>query len=363
MFYLPDYKECVDICEKSEGIFYESKFVIDGFPISVFNYRLSTYEDFFKYNAFELRGLTFVFNHDGSLYKRFLLMEKFFNLNENGSTSYDILKDKKIKSVYLKEDGSVINFIMLPNGKIVAKSKASFDSEQALSSQNLINKNENLRKDIESFLKSDISPIFELVGPKNRIVVKYDTSDLVLLRLRENKTGKYLPISNHSISTPKSFDYDLSKTVELKSKEIGIEGWVVEFEDGLKVKVKTDWYYSLHRIFTEYVYREDYLIEMVLDEKIDDILSLLENNSESKNFVNSLMGKTISNVQKISNEVDILYSKFNGDKKSFAINNHKNEYFTIVMSMINGREKMSLINSHIKKQTYRLSDARTWLNL
>jgi RNA ligase len=124
MFFIPSYEFCKDICEKTNNdVFYESKFIIDGYDISIFNYRIATYQDFLEYQAFELRGLTFVFNKDGSFFKRFLLMEKFFNLNENESTSIDLVKNKKIKSVFFKEDGSIINFIQLPNGRILAKSK------------------------------------------------------------------------------------------------------------------------------------------------------------------------------------------------------------------------------------------------
>ena len=81
MYKIPSYQDCIDICEKSDGLFYESKLSIEGYNISMFNYRLCTYNDFVTYGAFELRGLTFVFNSDGSVYKRFLLMEKFFNIN------------------------------------------------------------------------------------------------------------------------------------------------------------------------------------------------------------------------------------------------------------------------------------------
>ena len=172
MFYLPDYNECLEICEKSEGIFYESKSNIDGYDISMFNYRLTTYNDFFNYNAFELRGLTFVFNTDGSVYKRFLLMEKFFNVNENESTLFDTIKDKKVKSVYLKEDGSIISFIELPNGKIIAKSKMSFESDQAIMAQNLFETNLKINAFVKDSLSKDLSAVFEYVGPMNRVVVE-----------------------------------------------------------------------------------------------------------------------------------------------------------------------------------------------
>jgi hypothetical protein len=53
-----------------------------------------------------MRGICFIFNTDGSLFKRFLLLEKFFNLNQVPESMYSIVKDYKIKAISNKEDGS-----------------------------------------------------------------------------------------------------------------------------------------------------------------------------------------------------------------------------------------------------------------
>ena len=122
------------MCSKEDSAFYESKFVVDGYNISVFNYRLAPYKDFVtpseyrsEVKAYEMRGLTFVFNNDGSIFNRFLLLEKFFNLNQVPESMYSIVKDYKIKFVNNKEDGSIASYIQLPNGKVIGKSKMGFD--------------------------------------------------------------------------------------------------------------------------------------------------------------------------------------------------------------------------------------------
>jgi T4 RnlA family RNA ligase len=363
MFHLPNYIDCLEICKKSDGLFYESKLSIEGYNISIFNYRLSTYNDFVTYGAFELRGLTFVFNSDGSLYKRFILMEKFFNINENESTLFDVVKGKKVKSVYLKEDGSIINFIELPNGKIVAKSKMSFESDQALMAQDLFESNVNINKFVKDCISKDLVPIFEYVGPMNRVVVKYNNSDLILLRLRDNKTGNYLSIDDYDIPKPMSFKFTLSDLMNLKGNLEGIEGWIVEFLDGQKVKIKTDWYFSLHRIFTDYSNREDYLIDLILDEKIDDVLSVLDYGSENRKFVELVLDTTNRKVMDISNEIDKVLSTYNGDRKAFALEYNNHKLFGLMTQVISGRDKMGVIKFFIKKVTYRLSGARDWLNI
>jgi len=363
MFHLPNYIDCLEICKKSDGLFYESKLSIEGYNISIFNYRLSTYNDFVTYGAFELRGLTFVFNSDGSLYKRFILMEKFFNINENESTLFDVVKGKKVKSVYLKEDGSIINFIELPNGKILAKSKMSFESEQALMAQDLFESNENINKFVKDCISKDLVPIFEYVGPMNRVVVKYNNSDLILLRLRDNRTGEYLSIDGYDLSKPTVFKFTLNDLMNLKDNLDGIEGWIVEFIDGQKVKIKTDWYFSLHKIFKDYSNREDYLIDMILDEKIDDVLSVLDYGSENRKFVELVLDTTNRRVMDISNEIDRVLSTYNGDRKSFALEYNNHKLFGLMTQVISGRDKMEVIKFLIKKVTYRLSGAREWLNI
>ena len=124
--YLPTYEDCVEMCKREDSPFYESKFTIDGYPISVFNYRLAQYSDFTSplpsnpdVTAYEMRGLTFVFNKDGSIFKRFLLLEKFFNLNQVPESMYSVVKNYKIKFVNNKEDGSIASYIQLPNGRVV----------------------------------------------------------------------------------------------------------------------------------------------------------------------------------------------------------------------------------------------------
>ena len=126
MRFIPSYDEAVAICQRNP-VFYETKHKVHGYDVSVFNYRLATYDDFRSENAFEMRGLTFVFNSDGTLYKRFLGLHKFFNVNETEITQAHDIKDYEVINVSEKLDGSLITFIELPNGEIVPKTKNAFD--------------------------------------------------------------------------------------------------------------------------------------------------------------------------------------------------------------------------------------------
>ena len=397
------YEEATKIVGNSNGVFTESKHLIDGFNISIFNYRLATYENFINpindssLNGLELRGLTFVFNKDGSLFKRYLLMEKFFNINENEGTQLTDLNKLKIKYVYNKEDGSVISFVKLPNGKVVAKSKASFDSYQANKANFIYNNDDDIKSFVDDMLNIDIVPIFEYVSPFNKIVINYNNDELILLKLRNNKTGEYFNIDNiteeWNIKVPEKFNYTLDELEELSKSVEGKEGWVIEFENGLKVKKKTEWYFSLHKLYTEDLNKENYLIEKIIKEEIDDVISILDN-SHYHDFIREKVNKITNLISKYiddkSNKVNELYNvyKSHTDVKEFVLNYIKSDEFSYVMNLVK-LDKLSKITgseindnydnldeyfnhlyslkldnqikNRILKKTYRLENSKDWL--
>ena len=71
---LPTYDQAVEMCSDEDSPFYEIKTEVDGYNVSFFNYRLAQYKDFVNYNGYEMRGLTFIFNTDGSVFNRYLLL-------------------------------------------------------------------------------------------------------------------------------------------------------------------------------------------------------------------------------------------------------------------------------------------------
>lgn len=255
-YFLPTYDDAVKMTGGTEDLFYSSESIVDGYKTVTFNYRLAQYNDFINppsniKNGFEMRGLTFVFNLDGTLYKRYLLLDKFFNLNQVPSTLYVEVKGLEIDNVYSKEDGSVITFIKLPNGKVLAKTKMSFEADQAIGANLVYNNNDKLKSFIDWTLDNDIVAVFEYIAPDNRVVLKYYERDLILLRLRDNNTGKYLKLDDFSdklegISIAKKINHTLDELIDLAKTETDIEGWVVQFVSGRMIKIKTEWYFTLH---------------------------------------------------------------------------------------------------------------------
>ena len=379
MRFIPSYEQAVAICQKNP-VFYETKHRVNGYTVSVFNYRLATFDDFRKTNGFEMRGLTFVFNTDGTVYKRFLGLEKFFNINETEITQYHTIKDYKVLDVSDKLDGTLITFIELPNGDIVAKTKNNFECDQAKRATELTD------EVVLKFVKDQISKgrcvFFEYTSPLNRIVLKYPVSSLSLTKLRDGLTGEYILDE----SVPEGLKMAKNETSEfitlddmVKAYETleGKEGSVIIFEkpDGetLLVKVKTADYFAKHHLMTEFIYQENVLVEMILNETIDDVLSQIDD-EETRERINGLI-KIVQ--QKFSQEVtlaqkyiDIYLADPSVPAKDFYMKYKGMPGFydalTVVNHMRDGDYSVSIddvVRTRLLKKTYRLMDARGWLGI
>ena len=376
------YDESVALTIGKDAPFYESKLVVNNYSVSIFNYRLSQYSDFIDNSAFEMRGISYVFNSDGSLFKRYLLLHKFFNLNQVEETQYSLIKDYKIKSISNKEDGSVASFIKLPNGEIIGKSKMSFESEQALGMNRLYNSNSDLKRFVDWSLDNDLVAVFEYVAPTNRIVLKYSDEELILLRLRDNKTGEYLDLSKFSdkigsIKVAPSDVATLDELVELSHSVEDKEGWIIEFTNGLFIKIKTSWYFELHGLLTDDLYREHILVNYILDEKIDDVLGQIpetevdahERIDKIINVVKHSVGEKVTDILK---SYDLfLEGGFGKDcegelrlqlmRKTFALKYRKDKNFAYVMSLSKGKDVYGLAKDWVSDQNRKLLVSRSFL--
>ena len=381
--YLLSYDEAVALTLGIDAPFYESKFVVEGYDVSIFNYRLAMYSDFIDNLAFEMRGLTFVFNEDGSLFNRYLLLHKFFNLNQVPESQYSLVADLGIKSIYNKEDGSVASFVRLPNGSVIGKSKMSFESDQAAGMNRLYKSNADLKRFVDWSLDNDYVAVFEYVAPNNRIVLRYLDEELILLRLRDNKTGEYLDLSKFSkeIGSLKAAPSDvasLDELVDLAHIVEDKEGWIIEFSNGLFIKIKTSWYVSLHGLLTDDLYREHVLVKYILDEKIDDILGQIpENEFESHERINKIISVVKNSISEKVNDISKSYDLFleggvgkdwTGDlrlqlmRKTFALKYRKERNFGYVMSLSKGNADVyDLAKDWVSDQTRKLKIAREFL--
>ena len=354
---IPTYEQALELCSGEDAPFYESKMVVDGFNVSVFNYRLAQYKDFAnpipdkpELKGYEMRGLTFVFNEDGSLFNRYVLLEKFFNLNQVPDSLYSVVKNYKIKFVNNKEDGSIASFVKLPNGKVIGKSKMGFDNDQADGINRVYKTNKEIKSLVDWALDNNIVPVFEYVAPNNRIVLRYPSEELILLRLRDNVTGKHIDIRDHldkvgsiRVSPFEDEIKDLDQLIELTATQVDKEGSIVTCEDEMGrdffFKLKTPWYMSLHGLLTDDLYREHIIIGYILDDKIDDILGQIpEDEKEAHIRINKIVDIVKKSISDKVSEIEKDYRQYvsmNISKKDYAINHRKNNpNFGFVMNMV-----------------------------
>lgn len=381
MFYLPSYDEAVAICQRNP-VFYEMKHKVKGYDVSVFNYRLATYDDFRTENGFEMRGLTFVFNTDGTLYKRFLGLHKFFNVNETEITQAHDIKDYEVINVSNKLDGSLVSFIELPDGEIVAKTKNSFDCDQVTRSKAIYDSSPVMQKFVRDQLDKGHCVFFEYTSPLNRIVIKYPVSSLSLTKIRDDRTGEYL----FNESVPEGLKVAENETLEFGSLDELMtkyetlpdkEGSVIVFKkpdgDQLLVKVKTADYFAKHHIMTEFIYQENVIVSMILNETIDDMLSLIED-AETRERINSLI-KTVQTkfreeAERAQKFVDLYLSDPDVPAKDFYEAHRREKGLRDALYVVNrlrkGDDSLTIeevIKNRLLKQTYRLMDARDWLGI
>lgn len=96
MFNLPSREDCQRIVRQSDA-FYCTQTEVNGYLVEIYNYRLASFTDFEDNDAYELRGLTFIYNPETSTWERNILMNKFFNINQvSGTDLYEIELDNGI---------------------------------------------------------------------------------------------------------------------------------------------------------------------------------------------------------------------------------------------------------------------------
>lgn len=174
---------------------------------------------------------------------------KFFNYGEYAQEGMPELNHGADVRVYDKLDGSLgIQYHW--NGEWRIATRGSFTSEQATEGTAM------LREVLDRTNwtpREDLTYLYEIIYPKNRIVVNYgDRRELVLLDVIDTDSGSQA--DTYDWGFPGSWvselpAYTLFEALALTPRE-NAEGIVVVFYDGTRVKVKQDDYLRLHRLVT-----------------------------------------------------------------------------------------------------------------
>lgn len=297
----PHIENINDVLPSIEGS--DDFFITEKEDYTVINYRLLSSSTFppvidpsvisddlnHKYNhkaaiRRECRGL--IFDKKGKLLRR--AYHKFFNINEREETLLQNVDFSENHSLLEKVDGSMITPIWL-DGNLRLATKAGITSV-AMDAEYFIADKPNYKSFMKLCHDHNITPIFEYVSNTNRIVIEYP-ENLILTAMRRMDTGTYfdytllrvhalqynIPLVQwyHNTST------SMNEYIDSLSLTSDIEGVVIRFASGHMVKVKTLWYVAIHRA-KDNLLHEKRVIELIMNDKVDDVLSFLPDKDKEK---------------------------------------------------------------------------------
>jgi RNA ligase len=310
-------------------------------------YMVSGPDTFNSLEALEARGI--VFSADGRVIARPL--SKFFNVNERPETQIAAIDWSKVSRVMLKRDGSMIHTVAFPEDgrNFTVKSKKSFESDVAKQSKKWLLQRENYIKFCTDMTEAGRTAIFEWTSPIARIVVGYKEDELQLLHVRDNTTGMYLTQGELDVLSAK-YDIPLVDAVPFFTENVtqevvrdlvemteNIEGWVIQFQNGDMVKLKTKWYMDRHHATTFLRVRD--IARMVVDETLDDLKAKLVGDGIDIAQINEIEQKVVREIDYIIERVEMTYeANKHLERKDFAILLKGHPHFNLLMQKFSGKE-------------------------
>ncbi|KAL0476655.1 T4 RNA ligase [Acrasis kona] len=298
------------ITNRGEHTFVGYKLVTkDSFPAI---YHGSSAEDAYVASVRrELRGL--VFNSEtGDIVSRPL--HKFFNLGERPDTSIENVAELLTRTraeghpvhVLDKLDGSLVTPIYCTSGgkRIKYRTKMSYEHDVSKHAENFIRsvdkEGEHNKYDTFSkkWLDDGFTPMFEFFSPETAIVINYKTSFMTLIAIRNVHDGTYISY-NDMIQFAKDYNIPcvtaLEFTVDNTASDLltmiksmtDKEGCVMRFHDGTMIKIKTDWYSSLHHLKSSLSFQRGNkdVLEMIVNNQVDDSVAVLNTQKEKDDLL------------------------------------------------------------------------------
>ena len=222
----------------------------------------------------ECRGL--LFDEGGTLISR--PFHKFFNIGEREETLPRHIDIQAPHSLMEKLDGSMVRPVII-GGQLRLATKMGITDYSAAAEEWLKQRGPEPRSWMMDVIRAGYTPIFEWVSRANRIVVEYEQADLVLLALRDMLTGQYEALKDIDcpLSTVRTYGPvagGVKDYVQRVRDQRGVEGDVLTFANGHRVKIKSTWYVQIHKALED-VRSERRLVQLTLSGALDDVIPLL----------------------------------------------------------------------------------------
>jgi len=311
-------------------------------------------------------------NYDCILRRPF---EKFFNLNEREETQYDLLKNREIDYVMEKVDGTMVCPFIDPLTNEVVYGTKRVDEDFHKHIKYVLHAHfPFVRAGIDYILhNTNWSPIFEFHDPDydpSVIVVKYNRRRVTLLAMRDRETGEYasrLDLESFAymfgFELPGFFnEQDLGTIVKSLKGAEDREGVVVVFKDGMRVKIKCDWYVRRHKV-KELFNRQHVMAQVIFgvgDLSYDDISPYIDEKSQQE--YNSLASRLKDLIASVDNHVRFMAAKYS-DKKAYALAEPNKLFSNIVFKTIGNvnADTFELIVGDLIKHTNKAIAFESWV--
>ena len=273
----------------------------------------------------ECRGL--IFDLDGKLISR--PFHKFFNVGEREEIHPDLVAEalaEREHSVMDKMDGSMIRpLIVGPDRELRYATKMGLTdvSRQAeIMAPPTPDQDAWLRRLVEA----GATPILEYISPENRIVVPYGKPELVLLAVRDNRSGEYLglaalPESPFAVCAEHEpiAGGGFGKFMEDCAADEGREGFVIRMIDGNMLKAKSAWYVRIHKV-KEQIAHDRHILNLILEGGMDDAVPhMIE---EDRIYIEEYRSRFENNFESKAEELEGIagkaWSGAEGDRKRLA---------------------------------------------
>jgi T4 RnlA family RNA ligase len=299
----------------------------------------------------ELRGIAFSADGQRVISRPY---DKFFNVGEKEETFLSNIDFTQKHVVLNKLDGSMIRTIPVGDNKFRLGTRAGI-TNVSMQAEKFWVRPENYERYKKFFEICDtvaLSPIFEYVGPNNRIVLHYEEEDLILTAIRSKESGEYVNYSrmvdmaNAANISVVGLLFDSSENLtERIAKLQGLEGAVVRFETGFQVKCKADDYVDKHRAVSQLQNEKD-VLKLIFTNALDDVLPIL--NEDVRKQVESYRTKVVDASEMFEHNLHAKFSKImvdvgaEGGRREFAEVVLSNERYKrdskFLFNMLDGKE-------------------------
>ena len=335
----------------------------------------------------ECRGLTFYDGSHGELSWTVAARKfhKFFNAGEKYEVDMNKVDVTVPHTILDKLDGSMItpfqpdllHRLGTDASKLEWHTKMG-KTDTADMALPFIEKNQQYARYAAHVMASNYTPIFEFCSRKNRIVIDHPKDRLILLAMRHNETGEYIPYEEmrkaetHGIEVVQYHEgsvENMTKFVEETRTVEDVEGYVVRFDSGHMLKVKGDWYCTLHKAVSSLAQEKD-VWKMILTDNVDDIKGALPEDQRDRldKFQSELTETSIDLADDLLVEFDVAIAALDKEdfemfdnaeaerKKMFAVKHVQDSKLdlrirNLMFSLYDGKDAWEVVKAFLIKQT------------